>query len=565
MSARDESPKPTEKKYACETCNGLFTRRDSLQQHILRKHTANRVRSFTCECSAAFHDKNGLSQHKKQKHGDKNLRCEICSFVTSTKGQLRNHKQIHNPTKGFTCNWDGCSLSFRTRETLTSHLRSHQGIKNYSCDWPGCNQKFSRSSYVRIHKLIHENEKTIKCPWPNCEISFSTPMNFRSHYMIHTKPYMCKWVDCTQSFATSRQLESHVNKHKDSRPYPCQWPGCNLSFYIPGERANHTKIHLGDKLHKCTWSDCGQAFSRKEHMQNHLRTHTQEKPFVCSVESCKRAFNVKVNLTNHEKKYHLGKCVACLEAGQSESTAEFIDFRFVTEKLCITCAKFKYNPEIVFRIEYHLATYIRHRFADHPNVRAILWNSTDPDDKERCTRFRPDLRILTHTVGDGIIECDENGHNPYQCTMKEIQEAWSELQLSKQSHFERQKIKEDSRLSQLVTSGTIDRTVAWRLNPDRSIDENGDVFAENQAIDSNGNRVVMDLVAARERRFEMLGDEVQAWLDGKWDMTKLPFIYVVYMFYDGPWRQESLVPIDGDEYKIWLKELESKTRTIDQE
>lgn len=590
MSGRDESPRPIQKKYICQHCNLTLDGFQDLENHLLQKHQPNRIRDISCECGASFVNRKGLMSHMLQKHTEKTLKCDKCDFSTARKNQLVEHKHIHNTDKPFPCSL--CSTWYRTKRNLANHKRNVHNNRTYGCIWPNCNRHFSRKSrldeHIRTchdatHRLATISYKpiglipippkpepkpepkkiTYPCNWAGCEKVFPSSIAYKKHHDWHTKPFACTWVDCCKTFGSSILLQGHLNDHKGNRPYCCGNDDCSKSFATKDGLRQHMKLsHIGVKSEKCDWPNCEKTFVHLSRLLVHRRTHTQEKPYPCDRVSCGQAFSTSGSLRIHQQRYHLGRCEACLSAGQSETTAAFIHIRFAAEKLCIVCAQFKYSPEVVFRTEYHLATYIRNRFADHPNVRAIIWNSSDPDDKERCTRFRPDLRILTHTVGDGIIECDENGHKPYQCSIKEIQEAWSELQLTKQSHFERQKIKEDSRLSQLVTSGTIDRTVAWRLNPDRSIDENGDVFAENQAIDSNGNRVVMNLVAARERRFEMLGDEVQAWLDGKWDMSKLPFIYVVYMFYDGPWRQESLVPIDGDEYKIWLKELETKTRTI---
>lgn len=257
-------------------------------------------------------------------------------------------------------------------------------------------------------------------------------------------------------------------------------------------------------------------------------------------------------MRDHETYYHLGECIDCLKAGHTTATANSIYFRFAEEKLCLVCAQFKYNPEIAYRAEYHLATMIKKRFGNHPNVRSILFDQVDPD-PDRCSRRRPDIRILTHTSGDGILECDENGHKPYMCSMKEIQNSWTELQATKSS-FVRRRIQEDSRLSEIVTTGTIDKTMVWRLNVDRYCSDEGLILSSKQIL--HGDEVVtVDIATARETRFNLVCDEIQTWLDGKLDLVDRPFISVVYFYYDGPLRQESLVPTDGDEYKQWITEL----------
>lgn len=52
-------------------------------------------------------------------------------------------------------------------------------------------------------------------------------------------------------------------------------------------------------------------------------------------------------------------------------------------------------------------------------------------------------------------------------------------------------------------------------------------------------------------RFENCCDDIQSYLDGKWEEDELHFIHVVYWFFNGPERREDFVPVDGEEYKQW--------------
>jgi hypothetical protein len=118
----------------------------------------------------------------------------------------------------------------------------------------------------------------------------------------------------------------------------------------------------------------------------------------------------------------------------------------------------------------------------------------------------------------------------------DIKAKWSELHLSRVTLSERLRLAEDSRLSEIVNSGTIEPTTVWRWNPDRYRDAAGQVVELSEAD-----------------RLEALGDDIQAWLDQLW--TPKHFIQVVYMFYNGQQRQEDFVPIDGDEYRQWRQTL----------
>lgn len=52
-----------------------------------------------------------------------------------------------------------------------------------------------------------------------------------------------------------------------------------------------------------------------------------------------------------------------------------------------------------------------------------------------------------------------------------------------------------------------------------------------------------------------MGDDVQRWSDDEWKLDDLHYIHVFSYFYDGPQRQESFVPIDGEEYQRWLETI----------
>jgi len=176
------------------------------------------------------------------------------------------------------------------------------------------------------------------------------------------------------------------------------------------------------------------------------------------------------------------------------------------------------------------------RFSNHADVLTVYLDKQDPDEAG-CSRRRPDVRLLT-LFGTAIVECDEHQHRSsnYACLAADIKAKWSELHLSRVTLSERLRLAEDSRLSEIVNSGTIEPTTVWRWNPDRYRDAAGQVVELSEAD-----------------RLEALGDDIQAWLDQLW--TPKHFIQVVYMFYNGQQRQEDFVPIDGDEYRQWRQTL----------
>lgn len=555
-----ENRKPT---FHCH-CGASYLSKGALSTHQKTKHDPTIQKSFICDvCKAAFLSQGSLNHHKRQVHGDDIFECPSCDYKCSTKGRLDQHQLIHiSGKRKYTCTVEGCNRSFHYQNELNSHVIDHTTPKQkkYHCDIAGCDKSYTSKNGLDDHKLTHDGKRNYSCTWENCIESFVTPGLLRGHMLRHTRPFKCTWIGCDEAFPSNLLLREHLNIHEGLTPHACTWPGCKKGFASQSTMLNHLAQHSKGDRHKCSWEGCLYACFTKTQIDAHYRTHTGEKPYVCNHDSCRQAFTTSQGLIEHQRRYHLGKCASCLLAGHALQTAALIHPRFAKQGLCLPCGQHKYGHEAAYRVEYWLANYINKRFAGHPNIRAIIFDKMDPDD-DRCSKFRPDIRILTHSCGDAIIECDENSHKDYMCTMADLQASWSDLQIKKQDHVVRKTIKEHSRMSEIVTTGTIDQTVAWRWNPDRYLDENEVAFNADQIDDGNGNPISIDPIEARTQRAEVLCNEIQEWLDGKWDMSKLPFIYVVYLFYDGPLRQESLVPVDGDEYKTWHEQLKSKIQT----
>ncbi len=540
------------KKFTCPVCKKEIGSSTSFKYH-LTTHNQNRTKDYHCECGKSFYSQQKSEEHRRV-HSEPEFKCDHCGKMFTQKSSILTHMKSHSNDRPYQCRWPHCSKKFKLKNSCDRHYLTHAKLKKYICTWNGCTNSFLRKDQLQTHLEFHNAIKKYFCTWENCTSSFITKLELNVHYKSHTKPFLCSWPECKKKFSKQSGLVEHMCSHTGERPFKCN--SCEKSFVRKTHLKKHIDAcHLEIKNFKCDFPGCEYKANRSSHVKIHNRIHTGEKPYTCSIASCSKTFAFYSNWREHEQIYHLGRCVKCIASGQKEDNAPFVHFKFANDGL--PCAQFKYGMEVAFRMEYQLANYIQNRFANHPQIRQILFNKTDPDDQS-CSLFRPDVRILTHTLGDAIIECDENSHKPYLCTMKDIQTSWSTLQVTRQSSQIRKKIKEDSRLSEIVMTGTIEKTVVWRFNPDRYRNERQIYLNDNQVSDEFGNITILSTPDARKIRFETLGNDIQNWLDGRWDMEKLPFIHVVYFFYDGPVRQESFVPVDGDEYKKWLEELKSK-------
>ena len=98
---KDLQPKPkvkptNEQVLYCETCLKKFITKDKKHRHNRRVHRENK-RNFCCEyCSKTFTRGERLSMHVKVLHHMiKDISCEFCGDLFSTKHALKKHGRIH--------------------------------------------------------------------------------------------------------------------------------------------------------------------------------------------------------------------------------------------------------------------------------------------------------------------------------------------------------------------------------------------------------------------------------------------------------------------------------------
>jgi len=477
--------------------------------------------------------------------GDKPHKCDYpeCKAAFARPALLARHNNTHTGEKPYACNYPECNAAFAEPGALISHNRRHTGERPYVCDFPDCNAAFAQSGGLNRHKRIHVGEKPYACDFPECNGAFSESSKLTIHQRTHTgeKPHACDYPDCNSAFVQLGTLNTHKRRHIGEKPHKCDFPECNAAFADHSALIVHKRRqHTGQKPYMC--GECNAAFVQSGELTTHHRTHTGDKPYVCNEPECERKFVQSSHLRDHQQREHLGKCQKCLATKRTDETAGPVHFKFAADRFCMECGIHAYGGEVVFRAEYRMAYYLTKRFANHPAVLKIYLNKQDPDD-DKCSKRRPDVRILA-IHGTAISECDENQHraSEYTCLAAELKDKWSELQdLAKLQPRERRKISEDARLSEIVNSGSIEPTVVWRLNPDAYRDEEGAVVEIAEAC-----------------RLEALGDEIERWLDQKWIPEH--FIQVVYLYYDGAEREEDFVPIDGEEYRSWLGNLQAPKR-----
>ena len=77
----------------CEQCNFETSEKTELKRHVLEFHR----NSLECEmCDAEFPKKDKLEAHRKNKHDDVTYNCDVCTFKTKFKRELKQHKELNH-------------------------------------------------------------------------------------------------------------------------------------------------------------------------------------------------------------------------------------------------------------------------------------------------------------------------------------------------------------------------------------------------------------------------------------------------------------------------------------
>ena len=239
----------------CPTCGHLFSSKQSLSEHMLRKHKLKLDETVDEEC-----------------------RCDICNKTYIRLCYLKRHIESHGFGKGrFEC--DHCGKIFCRGQTLRYHMNTHTDERPCVCET--CGKRFREPSTLFVHKLIHIGDENKKC------------------------------CICHKRFATAASLETHQRLHipdkrgiirqpsRSTKRFQCTL--CNKKFGRSSSLKLHLTIHAGERNFQCQL--CGRLFNRKSNLNKHTLTHTGEKPHRCG--TCGKCYSDSSNLRKHEKKHEL--------------------------------------------------------------------------------------------------------------------------------------------------------------------------------------------------------------------------------------------------------------------
>ncbi|XP_071448084.1 zinc finger protein 62-like [Hetaerina americana] len=198
-------------KYDCKTCSRTFQHGGAYAKHLWANPThgpPERRAKIPCVST--------------------NYICEKCGKTFSKRDGLNNHLMRHEDVKPYACT--SCPKSFITRRALVVHVRQHTGERPYMCEV--CGKNFTGPTSLYVHQRKHRADdgkgggiraaKAVKKPVVKytcsiCHKTLSSKLIFEGHMRQHTgeRPFVCEV--CGRGFATAKIMKIHVKRHKKNK------------------------------------------------------------------------------------------------------------------------------------------------------------------------------------------------------------------------------------------------------------------------------------------------------------------------------------------------------------
>lgn len=286
----------------CHICHRFFTRKDSVNLHILNVHgKANQplicdlcgkhystLKSlqvhvsvhlglrYKCRtCKNRFEKQSCLRKHQticaKGKQKEQLIKCQLCGKELTCYTSLKSHRERHIGEKNFQCSL--CPARFKTIQDKRTHLKR---VHTNHVPCPICNKTFAKNS-LRGHLYSH-TDRPFKCD--QCGKGFKQQKKLRRHLStVHAteKAFTCDI--CGKKFTSEDYVAIHIARcHTDQR---CKCEICNKELANLRSLKKHSLIHTGQKSIPC--EICNRMFLRKEEVRRHMMSHTDEKKYKCNI------------------------------------------------------------------------------------------------------------------------------------------------------------------------------------------------------------------------------------------------------------------------------------------
>lgn len=256
------------RKFSCKSCGLLFTRVQSLLEHLVEVRHGESICSichYAATTSAAMdsHLQNHMKVTKKPYF------CLQCDSRFPTRSALIQHLPKHSNETPFICNI--CTKGFKWKQALSAHMVTHSTAKRHSCSI--CGFSTAHTSIFKSHQRLH-NGMTLKCDLDGCTFETTRKYNFDQHKLTHSKEKLHQCEVCGKSFSLVKNMRRHARQHDEqAKKQHCPAPDCRFETLRTDKYVLHKK--------KCPFLNPGliddqQAHSgRMEASMTHVKTKSR--------------------------------------------------------------------------------------------------------------------------------------------------------------------------------------------------------------------------------------------------------------------------------------------------
>lgn len=302
-------PADKNKLFPCPKCGKWFTKKSTVESHLLI-HTGEKP--FRCAtCGIGFIYKSSLKKHHQVTHlGVKPYKCTTCGKSFMNKYNFLRHE-------GTKVEKSICESIRRKRLSQKLSLIKPPEKKNppseqkfYPC--ATCGKNFKHKCIMETHRLVHTGDRPFRCT--TCDIGFVYKTSLTRHNKIlHTEQSLFQCTTCGKSFRYKVTFERHQVTHVDQDPLNSI---CDKKCAQQGSTINHQFVHTPNE---CSMFDKGSILKSSLEMHNTNHTgeqscerntfvneashvacesiHTNQKPYTCT--TCNKGFTRKNSLAAH--------------------------------------------------------------------------------------------------------------------------------------------------------------------------------------------------------------------------------------------------------------------------
>ena len=291
-------------------------------------------------CSFLGTSKSDIRNHFKTSHKDKTIfNCSDCGYGSNYLCNMKNHKETQHERKTYQC--DHCEYKSIWKTSFLEHKRAKHDVyqrmsKHYKvlkgpvkCDI--CNFSAISAKRLVIHKSKKHNlhNESVQCG--QCDFKAISERGLKCHtWSMHKvykvpKEYRCELCDITEYRIADIRKHRRAIHGKYRYKYDQEYP-CDLCDYVAKQRsylAEHKEsVHEGIK-HPCTL--CSYVATFKRNLNTHTLTvhnSTQAKKFSCDL--CDYVTKRKYYLTVHKDGKHEGVVYPCSKCDYKGTTKTYL-------------------------------------------------------------------------------------------------------------------------------------------------------------------------------------------------------------------------------------------------